>query len=170
MRKIEFTCAPLYSDRKYYISEQDVRTVLLRLPQEVYQRLRAVHFDDRSWGVRMLGYTTNRGRKEISICALPPRVSLARFLTKGQTPASFGAKIGCRWSEVAVRRFLLYDVLLHELGHLQIVNPNSTNCRRKFASEKKAQEFADFWRKQLWAEYFEHEDPVQNAPKAEELI
>jgi hypothetical protein len=70
---------------------------------------------------------------------------------------------------MAVRRFLLYNVLLHEIGHLQIINPESSDFRRKFADETKAQKFADFWRKKLWKEYFEHPDPVHNAPAADEL-
>src|SRR5688572_27044828 len=114
MSKIKFTYSYIYCDRKRYISEEDVKTVLCRLPKELYQQLRVVHFNDRSWGARTLGYTTKRGRKEISICALPPRISLTRFLVAGQTPTTFGAKANCQWSELAVRRFLLYDVLLHE--------------------------------------------------------
>ncbi|MEP6902781.1 MAG: hypothetical protein ABJA66_13600 [Actinomycetota bacterium] len=170
MRKIEFTYAQLYGDRRYYISEEDVKIVLSRLPQEIYLQLRAVHFDDRSRGVRTLGYTTKRGRREITICALPPRVSLSRFLVAGQSAGTFGAKIGQQWSQTAVRRFLLYDVLLHEIGHLQIIKPSNSSFRLKFAGETKAQEFADFWRKQLWKERFEHKDLVHNAPTVEELV
>ncbi len=170
MNKIKFTYAHAYCDRKHYVFEEDVKIVLSRLPEEVYQRLRVVHFNDKSWGVRTLGYTTNRGRREVSICALPPRVSLTRFLVAGQTPGTFGAKANCQWSELAVRRFLLYDVLLHELGHLQIVNPNNSNFRQKFAGETKAQEFADFWRKELWKENFVHQDQVHNPPTENELI
>jgi hypothetical protein len=57
----------------------------------------------------------------------------------------------------------------NEIGHLQIINPESKDFRRKFAVETKAQEFADFWRKRLWEEHFEHPDPVHNAPGADEL-
>ena len=146
-----------------------MRIVLSRLPEEVYSRRRMVHFNDRSWGVRTIGYTTKRGKKEVALCALPPRVSLTRFLVKGQSPGTFGAKRGRQWPELAVRRFLLYDVLLHEIGHLQIINPESKDFRRKFAVETKAQEFADFWRKKLWKEHFDHPDPVHNRPTADEL-
>ena len=169
MHKVKFSYTKPRCDRKHHVLEEDVRVVLSRLPEEVYSRLRAVHFNDRSWGVRSLGYTTKRGRREVAICALPPRVSLTRFLVKGQKPETFGAKRARQWPELAVRRFLLYDVLLHEIGHLQIINPESRDPRRKFADETKAQEFADSWRKKLWKEYFEHPDPVHNAPTADEL-
>jgi hypothetical protein len=62
------------------------------------------------------------------------------------------------------RRFLLYDVLLHELGHLQVVNEKTKSERLRFAREKCAQEFADRWRRKLWSEHFDHLDPVHNAP------
>lgn len=170
MSKVKFSYIQPGADRKHYICEDDVRIVLSRLPEEVYRRLRSVHLNDRSWGVRRIGYTTKRGRREVSICALPPRVSLSRFLVKGQTPETFGAKRGRQWPELAVRRFLLYDILLHEIGHLQIINPESSDFRRKFADETKAREFANSWRKKLWKQYFEHPDPVHNPPTENELI
>ena len=64
---------------------------------------------------------------------------------------------------------MLYDVFLHELGHLQIVEAKAKRVRRKFASETKAQEFADYWREKLWLTGFDHPDPVHNPPSAEEL-
>jgi len=141
--------------------------LLGRLPVETYQRLRAVHFNDQSHGVRMLGYVSG-GRREIAICALPPRLSLTRFLVRGQSPSMFGARRGAQWPKLAVRRYMLYDVFLHELGHLQIVDPGSTKERRRFAMERYAQEFADHWRGTLWARHFEHTDPIHNAPAQEE--
>src|SRR2546423_14337431 len=107
MRRIKFTFSEPYCDRKHYLTEADVKVVLGRLPQEAWNKLRAVHFNDRSWGVRLLGYA-NCSEHEISICALPPRVSLTRFLVRGQSPEEFGAIRGDQWSEIAVRRFLLY--------------------------------------------------------------
>ena len=44
------------------------------------------------------GYV-NRGRREIALCALPPRLSLRRALVKGQTPAQF-------WSQARSYRHL----------------------------------------------------------------
>ena len=153
--------------RKHYLNEDDVRTLLDRLPSEVWSRLRAVHFNDRSRGVRWLGYV-NRGHREIAICALPPNVSLTRYLVR-RSPRQFGAVRGSQWPERAVRRFMLYDVFLHELGHLQIVDPKAKNVWRKFAGQTKAQEFADRWRARLWSQPYEHPDPIHNPPTEVEL-
>jgi len=169
MNRIKFSYTEPGCDRIHYIDQNDIYVVLGRLPVEVYERLKAIHFNDRSWGAHILGYTTNRGRREISMCALPPRVSLSRFLVPGQSAAAFGAKSGQQWPELAVRRFLLYDVFLHELGHLQIINPQSRDFRRKFADETKAQEFADLWRKKLWQTHYQHPDPVHNRPSEAEM-
>ncbi len=142
--------------------------VLSRLPAELCRRLRAVHFNDQSRGARTLGYV-NRGRREIALCALPPRISLTRFLIKGQLPEQFGARRGSQWPVLAVRRFLLYDVFLHELGHLQVIDADRRSDRLKFAREKLAQEFAMAWCRRLWSEPFDHHDPVHNPPSRKEL-
>lgn len=168
LEKIKFSHSPSGCDRLYHISESDISVVLSRLPEEAYNRLKRVHFNDRSWGGRILGYV-NRGRKEIAMCALPPRMSLTRFLVKGQKPELFGAIRGTQWSQLAIRRFLLYDVFLHELGHLQIIDPNAKGVQRKFAREGKAQEFAMRWCKQLWSKPFDHPDPAHNPPQKDEL-
>ena len=76
---------------------------------------------------------------------------------------------GRQWPDLAVRRFMLYDVFLHELGHLQIVDPKAQRLKRRFAGETMAQEFADNWRTRLWSQTFEHEDPVHNSPTRDEL-
>ena len=120
-RDIRFTVKPPGGDRVHHISPDDVRVVLSRLPTKTYNRVKAIHFNDQSWGGRSLGYS-NRGRREISMCSLPPRMSLTRFLVKGQSPEMFGAKRGTQWPELAIRRFLLYDVLLHEIGHLLLAS------------------------------------------------
>jgi hypothetical protein len=96
-------------------------------------------------------------------------MSLTPFLTCGQTPEQFGARRGAQWPTPAIRRFLLYDVFLHELGHLQIIDPDDRTGRRKFARETRAQEFGMAWSKRLWSEPFEHPDPVHNPPGAAEL-
>jgi len=70
---------------------------------------------------------------------------------------------------VAIRRFLLYDVLLDQIGHLQIIDANAKGEMRKFAREPKAQEFAMFWCVKLWSQYYDHPDPVHNRPTKEEL-
>lgn len=163
MRKLKFTYRDPGCDRRHCITEEDVLVVLSRMPEETWQRLRAVHFNDRSFGVRRLGFV-QQGLRDISICVLPPRVSLTRFLVKGQTCEEFGAKRGVQWPHLAVRRYMLYDVFLHELGHLQLIDAKRRSKSLRFAREKYAEEFADKWRRQLWSEYFDHPDPVHNAP------
>jgi|SRR5579862_1723338 len=125
LQRIRFSVSKVASDREHYLNSDDIRTVLVRLPLALWAQLRAVHFNDQGWGTRTLGYVT-RGRREIAICALPPRISLTRVLVCGtgsnghkrKSPTEFGAVRGMQWPRVAVRRFLLYDVFLHELGHL----------------------------------------------------
>lgn len=169
MRKVKFTWSEAYCDRKHFIDNEDVTVVLSRLPPDTLRRLRAVHFNDKSRGGRLLGYA-NPKEGEISICALAPRVSMTRAILRGQSPKMFGAERGKQWPELAVRRFLLYDVLLHEIGHLQVVILNPRSGRRSIARETRAENFADFWRKQLWSSHFDHRDPVHNPPTAEELL
>jgi hypothetical protein len=164
---MKFTVHSPGADRIHHISEEDVRVVLGRLPEELWRRLRAVHFNDPCRGGRFLGYV-NRGRREIALCALPPRMSLSWIGLKGSTPEEFGARRGEKWSALAIRRLMLYDVFLHELGHLQIIHPDARSERRKFAVEPLACEFAARWRGILWSEPFAHPDPVHNPPTAEE--
>jgi hypothetical protein len=166
--KIKFSISIPGADRIHYVNEEDVRVVLNRLPTDVSQRVRSVHFNDRSRGARLLGYV-NAGRREIALCALPPRLSLTRFLVKGQTPEQFGARRGHKWPRLAVRRFMLYDVFLHELGHLQPVDPDAKSVRLRFANEKLSQAFGMYWCDRLWSEPFAHSDPVHNVPTDDEF-
>ena len=96
-------------------------------------------------------------------------MSLTRFLVRGQSAKQFGATRGEQWPALAIRRFILYDVFLHELGHLQVVDEDAASVRRKFSMETKAQAFAMQWCKRLWSKPFDHFDPVHNPPTAEEL-
>src|SRR5262245_9600595 len=89
MRKIKFSTRIPGGDRRHYLTEEDVIVVLGRLPEEAWTRLRAVHFNDRGCN-RHLGYV-NVGHREITICALPPRMSLSGALVKGQSCEQFGA-------------------------------------------------------------------------------
>ncbi len=174
--RIRYNQMPPGATRRHYLAAEDVEVLLGRLPGEVYERLRAVHFNDRAFGRRRLGYVSC-GRREIAICALPVRVSLSacmverskRRRTRG-SPRQFGAVRGSQWPERAVRRFMLYDVFLHELGHLQIVDATARHECRQFASQTKAQEFADGWRLRLWEQTFEHPDPIHNPPSDAELV
>ena len=165
---MEFRVRLPHGDKRHYVDEDDVSVVLARLPPAAVKRIRGIHFADRARGNRRLGYTTTRGRREIVLCALPPHVSLNRFLAGRQTAGMFGAVAGVQWPCLAVRRFMLYDVLLHEIGHLQVVHEDERSARRRFAGENAAQELADRWREELWSTPFEHADPVHNPPTAEE--
>jgi hypothetical protein len=165
---VKFTVSTPGADRVHYVDQGDVSILLGRLPQTLWTSLRAVHFNDQSRGNRTLGYVTAR-RREIALSALPPRIGLTRFLVKGQTPERFGAISGQRWPVLAVRRFMLYDVFLHELGHLQLVTGRSSSDRLKHANEKLAQEFAMEWCDRLWSNRFEHSDPVHNPPSLDEI-
>jgi len=68
-----------------------------------------------------------------------------------------------------VRRFILCDVFLHELGHIQVVDKKAKTTRRKFARETRAQEFAEHWCRELWSQPFDHPDPVHGPPSPEEI-
>jgi hypothetical protein len=167
--RVKFSVSTPGADRIHFADEQDVRVLLGRLPRTLWSHLRAVHFNDQSRGNRTLGYVTTRGRREIAICALPPRIGLTKFLGSGQVPERFGARRGRKWPKLAVRRFMLYDVFLHELGHLQLINERSSSDRLKYAHEKLAQSFAMEWCDRLWSKPFEHPDPVHNPPSSDEI-
>jgi lipopolysaccharide biosynthesis regulator YciM len=167
MKPIRFTLHHPRGDRRHFIHEDDVRVLLDRLPEETYARLTAVHFNDRSRGRRYLGYV-NQGRREIGICAVPPRVSLSSVIPRKRSPSAFGALRGSQWPVLAIRRFMLYEVFLHELGHLQVIDPEAESTRRKFADETRAEEFAVRWCRELWSKTFDHPDPVHNPPSDDE--
>jgi len=165
MPQVRFSTSIPGADRIHYVNENDVRVVLSRLPAILWHRLRAVHFNDRSRGSRVLGYV-NRSHRDIALCALPPRVSLSG---SGQPPERFGAKRGRKWPVIAVRRFMLYHVFLHELGHLQLARGNSSSIRLKYAREKLANAFAAEWCERLWSAPFINPDAVHSPPTSEEL-
>ena len=153
-----------------YISFKDIEIVKKRVPEEFRTRLRDIFPRYRARGVRVLGSVRTYGRRDVQLnTILPYRVSLGRFLVKGQSALEFGTSPRGQWTPWAVRRFMLYDVFLHEIGHLQIIDPGNSNIKRKFASETKAQEFADGLRRKLWFSYFDHPDPVHNSPQPDEL-
>lgn len=152
-----------------YITREDVDVVLGRIPAELRFRLRDVVLWGDSRGVRRLGWV-RRGRREITLCAqLPVRLSLRTYMPGRCRAADFGAPERGQWPPWAVRRFLLYHALLHELGHLQLVGAAPDAWDGEFASETLADEFANEWRGRLYSEPFRHSDPVHNAPCSEEL-
>jgi hypothetical protein len=153
-----------------YVTRRDVKLVLERIPSEFRTRVRDVFISGASFGVRRLGSVRIRGRRDIDLYSvLPPRVSLRGYIRSGQSAAEFGAPRQGQWPPWAVRRFLLYDTLLHELGHLQLVRPKGRGWDRKYASEPLARQFANEWRRELFAGPFDHPDPVHNAPTEDEL-
>jgi hypothetical protein len=169
MKPIRFTRKEPGGGRVHYLDSDDVLIVLHRLPDELWARLRAVHFNDKARGNRVLGYVTP-ARREIALCALPGSVSLGQACCNHRLSARlFGTLPRGQWPKVAIRRYLLYNTLLHEIGHLQIVDPNAKEPRRLFADETRAQAFADMWRKRLWSRSFDHPDPVHNPPTQVEL-
>jgi hypothetical protein len=148
---------------------REVDVVVERVPAEYRARIRDI-FRKRSSDAGTLGSVTTQGRRDIEIATLLPiRVSLRRYLHGGQSAEEFGAPKQGQWPPWAVRRFLLYDVLLHEIGHLQVVVRKASRVDRKYASETRAQEFADELRRTLYSEQFSHPDPIHNAPTAAEL-
>jgi tetratricopeptide (TPR) repeat protein len=167
--RIQFVSRHTKSTRRHYVTAEDVRVLLARLPDELWIRLKKVTFNDCSRGRRVLGYTTTRGRCEISVCALPHQMTIRGAVPKGENAFIYGASSRGQWPTLAIRRFLLYHTFLHELGHLQIILPHSTNPKRKFADETKSNQFAIYWRQQLWSEPFDHPDPVHNPPSEEEI-
>ena len=168
MRGIRFVYHAIRSDFRHFVNEEDVRVVLSRLPAELWERLRAVHFGRPQRGGKVLGYV-NRGRREVSLLALPRRVALRNIFPRQHGPLLFGAPPGCQWPTLAVRRMMLYGVLLHEIGHLQPVRPNGRSERLRFARERRAEEFEAYWRRRLWATPFDHPDPVHNPPAEREV-
>src|SRR5688572_9371852 len=163
MPSVRFVCHPVRRDFRHYVDEDDVRTVLSRLPVELWRRLRTVHFGKPRRGAKVLGYV-NRGRREVSLLAQPRRVALRGVHPRQHGPLLFGAVPGCQWPTLAVRRFMLYSTLLHEIGHLQEVRPGGRSERLRFARERRAEEFEAYWRRRLWSTWFDHPDAVHNRP------
>jgi hypothetical protein len=157
------------NDLVSYVNMREIELVVERVPAEYRTRIRDL-FRRRSSDARVLGSVTTHGRRDIELSTvLPIRVSLRRYLHGGQSAEEFGApKLG-QWPPWAVRRFLLYDVLFHEIGHLQVVDKKAARVQRKFASETRAQEFADEMRRVLYSRTFDHPDPIHNAPSEAEL-
>ena len=155
---------------RQYVDDEDIRVLLSRMPKELWTRLTKVIFRDH-WGRDgCLGYVLTHGRREIVLCNLPWHLSLRRLCIRdGRSPEFFGAPERGQWPPLAIRRIHLYGTFLHELGHIQVVDPKNQSSRRKYADETKAEEFAQEWIGTLWAEPFDHPDPVHNPPTANEL-
>lgn len=151
-----------------FVNDDDICAVLRRLPAEPKSRLGRVRLRS-SAATRVLGYVTARGRRDIVLaCRLPPRVSLRQFMYGGHFAVDYGAPNRGQWPPWAVKRYLLFGVLLHELGHLQAVKPD-VGQKRGFAGETKADEFALKWRDALWAKGCDERDPAYHAPSEGEI-
>lgn len=138
MKRLTFTRHPVGGDRRFFVLEEDVRVLYARLPRGEIRHLARVRFDDLGWTTYQAGYASPGGR-EVALCALPPRVSLTRFLGPKQSPSEFGAVRGSQWPALAIRRYQLYHVFLRELARLEGVAPTRELDRR-----------ADALRRQLW--------------------
>jgi hypothetical protein len=157
-------------DLVQYLTRREVDVVLSRVPAEFKTHIGDVLLR-RSSDATSLGSARPGGTGDITISSmLPVRVSLGRYAYSGQSPAEFGAPRLGQWPPWAVRRFLLYDVLLHEIGHLQIIGPKGSWVNtRNTASETRAREFADELRRTLFSETFDHPDPIHNPPTDAEM-
>lgn len=164
LARVSFVVRPVREGRVHHVGPGDVGVVLARLAPELTERLRSITFADAGKRLRELGYV-QPGHRDITLWALPPSVSLNGFLLQGQTPERYGAAWDAPWPRDAIRRFLLYDVLLHEIAHLQIVKSKSGSGRRRFADEPMAHELALGWCDALWRARFEHPDPAHNPPR-----
>lgn len=152
-----------------YVDMVDVNTVLERLDPTLLDRLGDIWLSESSRGGRLLGYVTTRGRRDVTLCSiLPIRISMRELMRDGNRAAEFGGPDRGQWPPWAVRRVMLYQVLLHEIGHLQIVRA-SPRVKRRFAAEPLADELAADLRGALFSTPFAHGDPVHNAPTDQEL-
>lgn len=166
MPALRFVVHPIrFGDRIYRITPDEVRYVLNRLPREVWGFVRTIHFRDAKGRHGCLGYASPED-SSLTLTALPLRVSFAPYCYRQECrPEEFGATFGRQWPDLAVRRFLLYYVLLHELGHLQRI-PSG-----KMPGERMAREFGHYWRKQLWSHPFaKSKDPVHTPPPLNEQL
>jgi tetratricopeptide (TPR) repeat protein len=167
LSRIRFVVHPIHSNRNYHVTPDNVKIVLGQLPPETWSRLREVHFRD-DFAQGLLGYANLRSG-QLALTALPHRMSFGNYLDRQECQAAeFGAQLSAQWPQLAIRRFILYYVLLHELGHLQIIRPGSK--RRHFSGERCAREFGHYWRRELWASPFQHPDPVHRPPTPPELV
>lgn len=157
------------ADRLFFIDMADVDIVLARIPPTYLDRLRDVSLFGDSKGGRRLGFVTTYGRRDVNLCALLPiRISMRELMRRGSSALDFGAPERGQWPPWAVRRLLLYSVLLHEIGHIQEVQ-SSSRMKRRFASERISDAFANELRGQLYSTPFDHIDPIHNAPSDAEL-
>lgn len=161
--EITFHEKNIRSDLYRYLKKEDVLILLNRLPLEEYQQLRSVTFET-CRGADAYGYVHHKRITGIVICDQSERLSVLTKSAKRGMYEEFGALKNMKWPTVAVRRYLLYHTFLHELRHTQITQSEKKFTREKIPLEKLANEYADFWRGELYQNHFNHSDPVHNLP------
>ena len=107
MRKIRYSYSRTGEKRKHYLLGDDVDVLLSRLPGELWERLRAVHFNDRSQGARWLGYVTMGRRRDRNLCLAatgkPIEIFGSSFTFEG-TVATVTPRIWCNARTAMARK------------------------------------------------------------------
>lgn len=146
--KYHLSYLPQGPGQKLSIREDDVKLVLERLPQETFSRFQVIHFSDPSRDLRWIGYI-NQEKAEIAISLLPPGVRRIRFVMRvggGPTSRRFARRTNAR-----KRRDLLFDVLVDDIGHLQIMDEQAADGVRVRSYEPARRAHTDYWRLRLWS-------------------
>lgn len=150
-----------------YVTKEDVLILLNRLPLKEYEHLKTVTFDT-CIGAYKFGYVSYKRVNGIVLCDQPQRMAMRGADAKRGHLTEYGGLNNIKWPTMAVRRYMLYNVFLHELRHTQIVKPNKKHIWEKTPNEKLANEYSDHWRGTLYSQHFDHPDPVHNLPTEEE--
>ncbi|MEM8523532.1 MAG: hypothetical protein AAGG68_02755 [Bacteroidota bacterium] len=155
------------SDLYRYLRREDVLILLNRLPVEEYAHLKSVTFKTCE-GADAYGFVYHRRPTGIVICDQSRRTTIRTISAKRGSLEEFGALNNIKWPTLAIRRYLLYHTFLHELRHTQLLENGKKRTRDKMPLEKQANEYADYWRGELYQNHFEHPDPVHNLPSEAE--
>jgi|GEM_PF-4884861 len=166
-QEIFFHYGRMGSDLYQYLHREDILVLLNRLPLKEYEHLRSVTFKTCKGG-NAFGRVYSKRITGIIICDIASRISISHPKPTKDCLFEYGAIQSLKWPTIAVRRFMLYDVFLHELRHTQIIHPEKKETRYKIPKERLAHEYADYWRGELYQEKFDHPDPVHNLPSEEE--
>ena len=154
---IEFVRDEVSSHFRQYVEETEIEALLAQLPEETRRDLHRVRFKNGVDTGGRLGDIASDPDPEIVIYAQAYRVSLTPYLGRDETPETYGAVDGCRWPVLAIKRFVLYNVLLTQLGRLQVG-----------ASGASGEQFAGHWRRELWSREPDDSDAVHRAPTEKE--
>lgn len=151
------------SDLYRYLKKEDILVLLNRLPLEEYEHLKSVTFKT-CRGRNVYGKVYHKRSAGIIICDQSARTSVRVKEAKRGSIEEFGALNNIKWPTLAIRRFMLYDVFLHELKHTQLLRNSKKRIVDKIPLEKQAEEYAEYWRGELYQHHFDHPDPVHNLP------